>query len=350
MDMPIDLNEIYERILKRCQSVSYRKYMKRALRWLCFSTRPLSLAELSEAVVVEKDDTDLDSNNRLREPEFLLALGQGIFDYDSKTKIVTLGHSSVKPFLTTPEWIQKSEVAEFELNEQEAHHEIMSTCLTYLMFKPFGIGAHGARQDYVRHAQEYPLLRYASPNWPIHARGVDEHNWEVIERSFSTRNLPTGGNYAYWVRHIAKGGSAPALPTIKATSPLYYAASFGYTALVSAIIRFVGTLNLEQPGGRVGSTALQVACFRKQRDPTILLVKAGANPFSLDASGCGFSSVFWATANGWDDVVELMQEYGSRLGFKIPNQRSTQEDRQLAQETQGHVLAAESGPMADRSK
>jgi hypothetical protein len=71
--MPNDLNESYERILRQFNSEAsrrkcYQKYMRRTLLWLCFATRPLRLAELSEAIVVEEDDAGLDTDLRLRDP------------------------------------------------------------------------------------------------------------------------------------------------------------------------------------------------------------------------------------------------------------------------------------------
>ena len=98
------------------------------------------------------------------------------------------------------------------------------------------------------------------------------------------------------------------LQIVERTEPLYYAASFGYTSLVTAILEFDQPVNLEAPGGRQGSTVLQVACFRKRWDVSRLLVEAGADPFSIDGSPVEgvLSAYWWAEANGWDDILELM--------------------------------------------
>jgi hypothetical protein len=121
---------------------------------------------------------------------------------------------------------------------------------------------------------------------------------------------------------------------------LYYAASFGYNMLVSAILSFEKALNLEQPGGRHGSTALQVACFRRQRKAVELLVEAGANPFSPDGSSLdgGFSSVFWAKSNGWDDLAEWMTENGKTNGSKPRGDLHGKYTREIARNAQGLAL------------
>ena len=321
--MPADLNEGYERILAKCMSAPIKRYMQRALVWLCFAARPLRLVELSEAIVVEDEDVDLDEENRLRNPEQLLSWGQGLFDFDRETTRITLGHSSVKSFLTTPEWIRSSCAAAFEIKEFDAHNMIMRTCLTYLKFRKFAVGCEES-PDYLSYlAIEYPLLTYATLKWPLHVRAIEKADWDDIVSFFSTKALPRGGNYGFWIRYIS--GLAHE-GTITKSSPLYYAASFGFSTLVSAFVKFQRPLNLEQGGGRVGSTALQVACFRKQRECARLLVMAGANPFSPDGSGLegGFSSLFWAELNGWDDIVQLMLHYGAAHGFKPNNEPHTQ--------------------------
>lgn len=316
--MPRDLNESYERILRQFDSGAsrqrhFQKYMQRTLLWLCFATRPLRLAELSEAIIIEEDDTGLDNDSRLLNPQILLSLGQGLFIYDKVTELITLGHSSIKTFLTS-ESIHKSSAAKFALSGPEAHGTIMRACLTYLRFKCFKVEAGRTIHSYTTLTEEYPLLAYASHNWSLHIKSLDTTSWCHIATFLETRKLPNSGNYGFWIQYIA--GSLPS-DVIQNTSPLYYAASFGYDLLVSVILSFEKPLNIEQPGGRHGSTALQVACYRQQRKAVELLVDAGANPFSPDGSSLdgGFSSHFWAKSNGWDDLAERMTEKGKEKGL-----------------------------------
>lgn len=314
--LPHDLNEAYERILRQVKSeTTYQTYMQRALRWLCFATRPLTLTELSEAVVIEDDDRDLDPDSRLRDLETLISLGQGLFEYDQDNGHITLSHSSIKTFLTST-YIQDSDVAQFAMDEREAQNTIMRTCLTYLRFEPFRIGCIGDFDAIAFLVSQYPLLPYVAHFWPHHARYARSKQWDWIFEFFCTRMDPYCGNYGFWIRYIT-GDIPPGV--IARTHALYYAASFGYTALISLITTAEMAPDLEQPGGRHGSTALQVACFRRQREAARLLVIAGANPFSPDGSGInhGFSSLFWARENGWNDIVELMIERGTAKGFEF---------------------------------
>lgn len=275
------------------------------LLWLSSANRPLTLRELSEAIVIEDEDTDLDEQCRIRDPNVLLQLGQGLVELDKPTGIVSLSHSSVKTCLTST-YIQNTEATDFALSETKSHEVIMRTCVTYLCFRPFKIDSKTAFDTL---SARYPLLSYAALNWPLHITGTDTATLEGIRRFMSTQHMPRGGAYAFWTLYVSR--NVP-LGVILQTSPLYYATLFGFTKLVAALLEDDHGLDLERPGGRVGSTALQVACFRRQRGAVKLLVEAGANSFSPDGSGVegGFSALFWAKNNGWDDIVESMIEHG----------------------------------------
>ncbi|KAF2188023.1 hypothetical protein K469DRAFT_685351 [Zopfia rhizophila CBS 207.26] len=322
-DMPRDLDETYARILtKISRDSTIQKYMQRALLWLSFASRPLNLHELCDAIVIEDDDTYINDDSRLHDPEIIIDLAHGLLDYDRNSMLLSLAHSSVKVFLTS-EWIRTSEARAFALEEEEAHRIIMRKCLVYLGFSEFQARCGQPVRLNCAGASRYPLLGYAAFNWSFHARCIRQEDWRTIDRFLSTRLMPNGGNYGYWIQYITGPVSWLPMEVIVATSPLYYAASFGFTRLIKAILDFDPSVNLEDPGGQAGSTTLQVACFRAQREPARLLVEAGANPLCLDGSryGEGFSSLFWAKQNGWDDIVKLMTEVASRRGFRDPVRR-----------------------------
>jgi hypothetical protein len=302
--MPSNLNETYERALKNIKEHSEDRYLvKRALLWLSYSLRPLQLQELGDAVVVEDDDNGIDDDIRLHDPNILIENSNGLLDYNPVTGLVSLSHSSIKTFLTS-NWIRNSSVSNFALDESDCHRNIMRKCLTYLSFSDFS-GGYGTILG--KEMNMDPLLGYAAWNWPHHLRNTSSEDWNVIALFFDTRSSKGAGNYGSWINILA--GNIP-LGVVQATQPLYYAASFGFTPLVEAILRFDDGVDLEAPGGRVGSTALQVACFRRQKEAVRLLVEAGADPLSRDGSfsdGKGLTSLWWAEANGWTDIVALMK-------------------------------------------
>ncbi|OAQ69595.2 ankyrin repeat-containing protein [Pochonia chlamydosporia 170] len=55
-ELPQNLDQMYDRILQAVPRL-HRQYVQSALHWLAFATRPLLLAELAEAVVIEPENT-----------------------------------------------------------------------------------------------------------------------------------------------------------------------------------------------------------------------------------------------------------------------------------------------------
>ncbi|KAL2060486.1 hypothetical protein VTL71DRAFT_9517 [Oculimacula yallundae] len=165
-----------------------RDIMRRALLWLTITVRPLRLDELSEAIVLEDSDCDIDSDARLHSPEILIKLANGLLAYDYRSNLVT---------------------------------------------------------KYEEKSQDYPLLVYAAHNWPLHILEPGKDDWLSIQQLFSTRSLPYSGNYGWWLRMI--GGYWT--KAYFCTDVLYYAASYGFTGLVEAVLRFSNDVNLETAGG-----------------------------------------------------------------------------------------------------
>jgi len=306
--MPQDLNETYRSALGRVAKGSQdRDLLRRALLWLAVAVRPLSLSELNEAVVVEDDDTQIDDDSRFENPELLIFIADGLLEYDPASQIVSLGHSSMKAFLTS-DWIKSSTASDFPLDEASAHRAVMNTCLTYLSFSRFWGGCIQV-DDLVD--EEYPLMKYAARNWPLHIRNPKKDDWARIQPFLSTRSRPGAGNYGWWIETITDGVVDEEV--IRYSHPLYYSSSFGYTGLAEAILFFDEAVDLDAPGGRAGSTALQVACFRRQLGVANLLVDGGANPLSLDGSrlkggDLGFSALWWAVQTGWTELVAKMMK------------------------------------------
>ncbi|KAJ9665783.1 hypothetical protein H2201_004091 [Coniosporium apollinis] len=273
--MPVDLNSTYVSMLKRI-SPADRVMARRALLWLSFSSRPLYLSELCEAVVLEKDDTSLDRDSRLQQPHLVLDICKGLADYNVETRQVTLAHSSIKTFLTS-EAIRTSPASFYTLNPQWENQTIMRKCLRYLLFTDFRNGESRADPQTGVYWHELPLLSYATVYWLRHVsrEKIEARDWELISRFFDTRKLPNGGNYACWLRHLLQN---PDPKTVERTEPLYYAASYGSLPLVKKLVETDSTLNINATGGRYGDTPLHIAMYRKHYDVAKFLQQAGADP------------------------------------------------------------------------
>lgn len=311
-----------------------RPIAREALIWLSFSLRPLSLLELSEAAILESDDTTLDQDSRLREPEVLLEICHGFISHEpfppEGKGEVKLAHSSVRDYLLS-DHVRDGTHGDpyFALNADEGNKMLMQKCLTYLMFDDFTAGvATDAAQVRARHRQ-FPLLDYAAYHWGLHASSssttsssssstTNSTAWTtLVHQFFATRALPRAGNYGAWVSCLIPE-SHPDLAMN--TQPLYYAASFGILPLVNALLLEsksspstststtpTTTVDIDAPGGRYRSTALQVATFRRRRVVSAALFAAGADFWSPDR-GSGAPAWFWVYMNGWQDMLDEMVE------------------------------------------
>ncbi|OBT96480.2 hypothetical protein VE01_05654 [Pseudogymnoascus verrucosus] len=199
-EMPTSLNEMYAMLLNRIpKSSPDRELLRRCLVWLSFSTRPLRLAELAEAVILEDTSENVDSDDRLHSPEILLDISQGLFEVDGNSGRVALAHSSVKTFLLS-KWIQNTSVADFSMDDAKGHGEIIRLCLTYLTLSGFISGWGETMEVTETRFKEYPLLEYAVENWLGHSKiaNYEFQMWSKVTENTSSHHLNLGMRTLEW--------------------------------------------------------------------------------------------------------------------------------------------------------
>ena len=299
--LPESLQASYEAILSRI-SKDDRQIVREALFWLCFSVRPLSLAELNEAVMLDDDQTFVDDDTRLTQDDLILRLCQGLIevqadatqDYDilASPTMIVLGHSSVKTYLTSPD-ILTSRASFFAFQFHTGDSVLMRKCLQYLSLTHFRPGYTDPTSALVDLQTEYPLLQYAAYCWALHAKSttpIASEDKARILRFLATKQLHNGGHFALWVQLLIPDVDRA---SVERTQPLYYAASFGLTAVVATILETAQKVGVDinALGGRFGSTPLFVACWREHLDVARLLLDAGAKTDRRDTSGFTVASL-----------------------------------------------------------
>ncbi|KAJ6157789.1 hypothetical protein N7470_005381 [Penicillium chermesinum] len=270
-NLPGSLRETYVSTLERISPDDW-VFVREALFWLSFASRPFWLGELNEAVVIDEECTELDQDMMLVPPQLLLHLCQGLISQDRLGQI-RLAHASVKEFLTS-EWIRTSRVKYFSLDPATATSTMMR-------------GYEPDRRESTRYIAQYRFIRYAAHYWADHAASCElgEAEQKLVKRFFDTGKLPRRGNFGVWVQTLIPGVDAS---VIEMTQPLYYAASFGMMSVVKAILASDSELDIDAPGGRVGATALFAASNRHNYAVAEVLLQAGADPAIVDP-GTGFS-------------------------------------------------------------
>jgi hypothetical protein len=300
-NLPSDINAVYETILSNIPEPD-RVLARESLFLVAGALRPLTILELAEAVVVERRDTHIDDEIRLLDPEVLLEICQGLIEYDKASNVVTLAHSSIRSFLTSCS-IDKSKASWYGYNLSGIHADVADKCLTYLLFDHFR-GGYCRNGDLAKDFNDFPFLRYASQYWPLHARLCTEPIYfDVTAMKFCLSHaLPNGGNFSFWAQCLMPDASEE---RIRATKPLYYAASFGLTDLTKSLLTSK-CINIEAPGGRHKSSALHVACYRGHVDIARHLLECGADVNAAD--GDGVTPLFWAEKMGRSEIIDLLQD------------------------------------------
>ncbi|KAL4417011.1 hypothetical protein CABS03_00362 [Colletotrichum abscissum] len=162
-----------------------------SLKWLAFSSRPLSLAELAEIFIFRPGGVIDLKEERLFAPEGVLRYFSSLvttetreyYTYGRRETItaVRLAHFTVKEYLISNR-IERSPAKQFWFTERNAHLHIAHCCLSYHVSQ----SAEAKESD-------YELESYASENWVGHLDLVPRDEWssEVVrlaERALSIRS------------------------------------------------------------------------------------------------------------------------------------------------------------------
>jgi hypothetical protein len=168
--LPKRLDALYDRILVQIEEThkeTQQKQITTLIRWVMVAARPMSLAEMSSIIPIEKregfrNDTIIKG---------LVADCKGLLVIADET--VSLMHQSVKDFLVAQDSSASASRNLFCVKENLAHEEVARTCISYLQCGSLANGPVLEREfAHIVPAREvsFPLLSYSILNWPTHAR------------------------------------------------------------------------------------------------------------------------------------------------------------------------------------
>ncbi|KAK6981179.1 Arp ankyrin repeat protein [Favolaschia claudopus] len=140
-ELPEDLSAAYVITIERINSQrkSYKELALKALMWVANAIRPLTVAELCQALAVEPGDRSLHFD-KVSTIEIILAACAGLVTIDKELSVARLVHYTAQDWLAS--WFPN------------AHIEIAATCFQYLEFSEF---SNLERLD----NEKYPLAVYA---------------------------------------------------------------------------------------------------------------------------------------------------------------------------------------------
>lgn len=179
-ELPTDLFKTYSRIIGSLENSGEQSLAARILMFVCYSARPVTLAEVAEFAILEDGMTSIDPQDRLEDFAAIIAPLSSLLDI--RGDVLALSHKSVQEYLVAGHrrgLLQVFAGSEdlFDANGG-ADLYIALRCVQYLnieqkpvrdLDRPADASRPNARHLSELHGQ-YPLLEYAATRWAHHAR------------------------------------------------------------------------------------------------------------------------------------------------------------------------------------
>jgi ankyrin repeat protein len=313
-ELPPTLDETYNRILSAISEAD-KQYAVPILRWLAFSTRPLSVEELAEVVAIDlKDEARFDPEEVLQDPLDVLSICSSLVTmiteeetYSKPTRrIVVLAHYSVKEYLLSDR-IGKGSAACYSMQNAPVHDSIARSCLGYLL------QFEGSKLLHDDDAKDFRMADYSAKFWIKHAQAAGEQSTGYAQEAM-VLFCKKKDAYLSWLRihdpdvHQFKKASffyPKTLETIPA--PLYYATLAGLTEIVKLLIDQGADVNAH--GGEHGS-ALQAAA-RKGHEHVVKLLHEKEHDVDASSARSGLSlntTLVAASTEGHAKIVNPLSE------------------------------------------
>ncbi|KAJ7444007.1 ankyrin repeat-containing domain protein [Mycena latifolia] len=325
--LPKDFNHTYEEAMNRIknQNEDDRHFALQALTWVAYAKRPLSVAELREALAIEPDATTLDVDN-LMDINIVLSVCAGLIIVDEAMSVVRLIHYTTQGYFDSIQPIQFP----------DAHTMIASQCLAYLSFDEFsqldeaymlnkGVEAHplvGYSQHLLLHAAEANRQLDLQPGLTFFLEKA--HSWKVIwHSSFHKWQPAPPWNYydedwplnpsLLWLSaasnliHIATHLVDQLVDDTSIDSALSAAVFYGYIEMAQLLVKKYGA-NVNYQRGFYG-TALQAASYGGHESVARFLIEKGAD---VNAQGGFYGTALQAASRrGHESVAQFLMEKGA---------------------------------------
>ncbi|KAK5409380.1 hypothetical protein LTR06_006953 [Exophiala xenobiotica] len=181
--LPADIFKTYSRIIGSFEHSSEKSLAARILMFVCYSARPVTVAEVAEFAILEDGMKSVDPQDRLEDFAGIIAPLNSLLDI--RGEILALSHKSVQEFLIAGH--RRGLLKVLPGNEVMfdagggADWYIATRCLQYLAIeqKPIrelALPVDGSRPNASHLAglhKRYPLLEYAASRWAHHVRRKD---------------------------------------------------------------------------------------------------------------------------------------------------------------------------------
>ncbi|KAJ5787905.1 hypothetical protein N7457_002895 [Penicillium paradoxum] len=329
---PAGLDNIYERNWIKISRLADedRDRAFSLLRWTAFSLRPLTVSEITAALLVQDDSDELlldelpDSIDEDYINTELLDLCGSLLEIRSPEARCTIGlktlhltHFSVREYLlrNIPNHGLLLQVTAPTLRHSTATSEstiLANKCLRYVNCQIAWEGTSDAQHDQILSS----FRDYAAGAWYQHAAMGDMSDCELMTLTnelFNTSN-PSWKLWKEWFDlNGVKREETEATHEVNLAGPLYYAVYLGLANTVGLLLS-EGKHDMNEKG-HDEQTALGAACENGHLMIVRLLLDQGADPTIGDMFGR--TPLFTASQHGYVEVSRLLIEHGADAD--IPN-------------------------------
>lgn len=277
---------------------------KKLFQWLVAAHKTLTLAELRDAFNLEFGHTSRAGMGNMSLEAFKAVLRQSCGAFiiiTNATQTVGLYHQSIREFFLTT----SPELYRFTRAEAEIH--CSTACLTYLSFTDLTRtppGPRSAREIYKDNAQlisDFPLLEYATVQWPHHVAQVpaDVHLWNLFVSWANSDNLALWCRIYWYINGI---GDCPSDATL-----LHVVCYLGLEYFVKMALSEDGSRSdMVHTCDSLKRTPLHWAAINGHPGIVSSLVDQGAKTAAMDSSG--LTPLELALERGNNDAVSLLMK------------------------------------------
>lgn len=289
----------------------------RALTWLTFAVRPLDLATLAVAAVIDPDHK-FKEDQKLDADEAVLEYCGSFVRFHPESKIVEISHFSVTQYLTSrtlPDGLPNP----YFLDSAKSHTLLLNSCFTWLMSPPF-INASNSTIEEIRLRFSHEFSLYAVYEWPLHGRiaemtmngataiqcflgSVYFADWAELWEMYDCVPHRHKEWWKYPIRHPPRFNMKEAAPRA-----LYYAALFGFPRTLQSLLGQGEDINSR---GGTHKYPLMAASMMRRRDIVEILLSWGADIHVTGASGS--TVLHCAIAAGWWKLIEHLLNAGADI-------------------------------------
>lgn len=320
---PDGLDHLYDRdwqrLLKLPNGESSRAIS--LLRWAAFALRPLTVNEITEALLVTEDDSDFPAGempDAIDEDYIdgeilglcgsLVEIRKATTECSIGSRTVHLAHFSVKEFFIGRMSHDASIiVANDHLRRSSEGNQInmlAMMCLRYLSFPSVWKSA-GSRAD----QGMMPFVQYAAASWYQHATASKPCSNDMVQLTNAFFN-ESNEQYCSWGKWYDLNEESPQSTTeSRPSSPLYYASLLSLTETVEFLIR-KQKYNINETTSS-GMTALVAACKGGDAKIVAMLLEDGAN--LTIANNKDLRPLFEASIQGHVEIVQLLLEKNANV-------------------------------------